>query len=70
MTNLIHCDYPRFEVVVVNDGSSDETLERLKRAFKLRRTDLPYREAIGDRAGAGDVRGHRPAAARACSGWW
>jgi len=47
VTNLIHCDYPRFEVVVVNDGSSDETLERLKQAFKLRRTDLPYREAIG-----------------------
>ncbi len=47
VTNLIHCDYPRFEVVVVNDGSSDATLERLKQAFKLRRTDLPYREAIG-----------------------
>ena len=47
VTNLVHCDYPRFEVVVVNDGSSDQTLERLRRAFKLRRTDLPYREAIG-----------------------
>jgi cellulose synthase/poly-beta-1,6-N-acetylglucosamine synthase-like glycosyltransferase len=46
ITNLVHCDYPRFEVVIVNDGSTDATLERLKRAFRLRRTDLPYREAV------------------------
>ena len=47
VTNLINCDYPRFEVVVVNDGSSDRTLAVLKQAFRLRRTDLPYRDAIG-----------------------
>lgn len=47
VTNLVHCDYPRFEVVVVNDGSKDQTLEVLKHAFRLRRTDLPYRDAIG-----------------------
>jgi len=47
INNLIHCDYPRFEVVVVNDGSQDQTMEVLKRAFRLRRTDLPYRDAIG-----------------------
>jgi cellulose synthase/poly-beta-1,6-N-acetylglucosamine synthase-like glycosyltransferase len=47
ITGLIHCDYPRFEIVVVNDGSSDATLERLKRAFRLRRTDVAYRAALG-----------------------
>jgi cellulose synthase/poly-beta-1,6-N-acetylglucosamine synthase-like glycosyltransferase len=46
VTGLINCDYPRFEIVVVNDGSSDSTLDRLQRAFQLRRTDAPYRPAI------------------------
>lgn len=46
VNNLIHCDYPRLEIIVVNDGSADNTLEVLKRAFRLRRTDLPYRDAI------------------------
>jgi cellulose synthase/poly-beta-1,6-N-acetylglucosamine synthase-like glycosyltransferase len=47
VTGLINSDYPRFEIVVVNDGSSDATLDRLRRAFRLRRTDVPYRPAIG-----------------------
>lgn len=47
VTSLVHCDYPRFEVVVISDGSSDGTLDRLKRAFRLRRTEVPYRPAIG-----------------------
>ncbi|HJR15553.1 MAG TPA: glycosyltransferase [Gemmatimonadales bacterium] len=46
VTRLIQGDYPRFEVVVINDGSSDGTLERLRRAFRLRQTDVPYRPAI------------------------
>src|SRR3954465_12025725 len=46
VTGLVNSDYPRFEIVVVNDGSSDATLERLKQAFRLRRTEVPYRAAI------------------------
>ncbi len=34
---LLSLKYPRFEVVVVNDGSTDETLDRLKDAFDLER---------------------------------
>jgi cellulose synthase/poly-beta-1,6-N-acetylglucosamine synthase-like glycosyltransferase len=36
--SLLAFDYPEFEVVVVNDGSSDATLERLNEAFDL----VPY----------------------------
>ncbi|HUR94009.1 MAG TPA: glycosyltransferase [Gemmatimonadales bacterium] len=46
VSGLIQCDYPRHEIVIVSDGSTDGTLERLARAFALRRTDIPYRGAI------------------------
>ncbi len=36
--SLLELDYPEFEVVVVNDGSSDATLEVLQEAFEL----VPY----------------------------
>ena len=46
VTNLLRSDYPRLEVIIVNDGSKDHTLEVLQKAFHLRRTDLPYRPAL------------------------
>lgn len=36
-------NYPRFELVIVNDGSTDDTLELLIAAFKLERVQVPYR---------------------------
>jgi len=35
INNLLHLDYMRYEVIVVNDGSRDRTLAELKQAFRL-----------------------------------
>jgi cellulose synthase/poly-beta-1,6-N-acetylglucosamine synthase-like glycosyltransferase len=38
--------YPKFEIVVTNDGSSDDTLELLIDAFNLELVRIPYRPDI------------------------
>jgi cellulose synthase/poly-beta-1,6-N-acetylglucosamine synthase-like glycosyltransferase len=38
--------YPRFEIVVTNDGSTDGTLEALIAAFRLEKVRIPYRPDI------------------------
>ena len=47
---LLGMDYPTFEVIIVNDGSSDETLHELIRSFSLHRADLVYEPLIPTRA--------------------
>ncbi len=39
-------DYPLFEVIVINDGSEDNTLATIINAFGLRRIDLVYRNLL------------------------
>jgi len=44
--SLLQLNYGEFEVLVVNDGSEDGTLEQLVRAFNLRTTDRIYRRTL------------------------
>lgn len=41
--SLLNLHYPEFEIIVVNDGSTDETIAVLKRDFKLRPSVKPVR---------------------------
>ena len=39
-------DYPKYEVIVINDGSKDKTLERLKESFVLEPEELFYDDLL------------------------
>jgi len=43
---LLELNYPQYEVIVVNDGSKDNTLGVLEKAFSLRRTAHVYHREI------------------------
>jgi cellulose synthase/poly-beta-1,6-N-acetylglucosamine synthase-like glycosyltransferase len=47
---LLRLEYPEKQILVVDDGSSDETLSRLIAEFGLQRMDLIYRERIPSKA--------------------
>jgi len=40
--SLLALEYPNHEVVLVNDGSTDETVDRIKETFDLERIDAEY----------------------------
>ncbi|MCP3677073.1 MAG: glycosyltransferase family 2 protein [Deltaproteobacteria bacterium] len=44
--SFLNLQFPGIEVVIVNDGSSDATLEVVKKAFNMKRIDIDYLEQI------------------------
>jgi len=46
VTAILTLEYRNFEVVVVNDGSKDDTMERVRQAFELYEVPRTYAEAI------------------------
>lgn len=46
VSSMLTLDYPLFEVVIVNDGSEDKTLELLIKKFQLVETPFAYVEKI------------------------
>lgn len=52
--------YPRLEIVITNDGSSDDTLRRLIEAFDMERVRIPYRPDIKTQPVKAIYRTHSP----------
>ena len=52
--------YPRFEIIVCEDGSTDDTLERMIEAFGLELVQVPYRPDIKTAPVESIYRGHSP----------
>jgi cellulose synthase/poly-beta-1,6-N-acetylglucosamine synthase-like glycosyltransferase len=44
--SLLSQEYPKFEVIIINDGSTDDTLEKLINEFSLVKVDFFYQEKI------------------------
>lgn len=44
--SLLTLNYPLFEVIIINDGSTDETLDKLIKEFELEETPFAYVEKI------------------------
>ncbi len=59
--SLLKLNYGNYEVIVINDGSTDRTLQRLVSEFKLFRSKQVYSPTINAKHVRGIYRSHQPA---------
>jgi cellulose synthase/poly-beta-1,6-N-acetylglucosamine synthase-like glycosyltransferase len=44
--SLLNLNYPKYEVIIINDGSTDDTLEKMIKEFDLAEVDFAYNELL------------------------
>ena len=44
--SVLSLDYPQHEVIVINDGSTDDTMTRLRAEFRLERREVGFRKTL------------------------
>ncbi|UJF15410.1 glycosyltransferase family 2 protein [Jeotgalibaca sp. MA1X17-3] len=55
--SLLNLDYPAYEIIIVNDGSKDKTVEKVIEAFHLKKVSKPYRKLVESKKSLGIYEG-------------